>query len=125
MKEPFCFRLQSALEQRNLSMREFAAMCEVTGRSRGVKVTPQDVSRYIAGTSVPREDKLGLMADTLGVNVFWLMGYEASDALTTEELSLLEAWRRCTPKERKTIASVLEDYGFKLEEKNTLSSEYA
>lgn len=125
MKEPFTYRLAKIMKQRNITQADLSRLCQPYARRMGVKMSSQYISKYINGVSAPSPESLTVLAEALGVSELWLLGYETADALTTEELSLLEAWRRCTPKERKTIASILEDYGFKLEEKSTLSSEYA
>lgn len=60
-------RLNHALRLRG---KNAADMCRATG------LTTSSVSRYLSGQSVPKQNPLSLMADYLGVNPAWLMGYD-------------------------------------------------
>ena len=122
MKLSLSYRLRTILADRNLSQSDLVRLCEPLGMKRGVAITRQDLSKYVNGNAFPTDDKLGLLADALGVPEIWLLGYETADALSQEELDLCTAWRRCTDKERETIAFILKDYGFVLERKSTASS---
>ena len=112
MKLSLAYRLRSILADRNLSQADLVRLCEPIARKRGTTITRQDVSKYINGNAFPTDDKIGLMADALGVPEIWLLGYETPEAVSQEELNLISAWRLCTDKERKTISLILSDYGF-------------
>lgn len=125
MKLSLSYRLRTILADRNLSQSDLVRLCEPLASRRGVSISRQDISKYVNGNAFPTDDKLGLLADSLGVPEIWLLGYETADALSQEELDLCTAWRRCTDKERETIAFILRDYGFSYERENTTSSDTA
>lgn len=125
MKLSLSYRLRTILADRDMSQSDLARLCEPLALKRGVQISRQDISKYVNGNAFPTDDKLGLLADSLCVPEIWLLGYETADALSQEELDLCTAWRRCTDKERETIAFILRDYGFSYEKKSTASSDIA
>ena len=125
MKLSFAFRLKQIMDSRNLTQADVVAACQPIAATRGVRISAQDISRYCSGTTFPYDDKLSVLADSLGVPEVWLMGYETTDALSEEEINLCSAWRKCTDKERDTIAFILKDYGFVLRRELTGSSDTA
>lgn len=122
MKLSFAYRLRQIMDSRSLTQADVVRICQPIASKRGVRISVQDISRYCSGKTFPYDDKLSVLADSLGVPEIWLMGYETTDALSKEELDLCSAWRKCTDKERETIAFILRDYGFVLERKITTSS---
>ena len=54
-----------------------------------------------------------------------IMKKRNGSALSQEEIDLCTAWRRCTDKERETIAFILRDYGFTFQRKSTASADIA
>lgn len=95
-----CERLNHALRLRGKTAAE---MCRSTG------LTTSSVSRYLSGQSVPKQQPLSLMADFLGVNPAWLMGYDvpmligasADYILESEKLAL--AIETLTPENRENL----------------------
>lgn len=61
-------------ERLNELLRDFqmsaAELCRRTG------IPTSSMSRYLTGQSVPKQDSLKRIADTLNVNPAWLMGYD-------------------------------------------------
>lgn len=125
MKLSLAYRLRTILADRNMSQSDLARLCEPLALQRGISISRQDISKYVNGNAFPTDDKIGLLADSLGVPEIWLLGYETADALSQEEIDLCTAWRRCTDKERETIAFILRDYGFTFQRKNTASADIA
>ena len=125
MKLSFAYRLRQLMDSRGLNQSDVVRICKPLAEKRGVRISAQDISRYCSGKTFPYDDKLSVLADSLGVPEIWLMGYETTDALSKEEIDLCSAWRKCTDKERETIAFILRDYGFVLEHKSTISSDIA
>ena len=60
-------RLKEALNTRNMLPAELA---KKTGISKG------NISRYLHGTVIPKQSKIGEMARALNVSPAWLMGYD-------------------------------------------------
>lgn len=60
-------RLQILMAERNLNQSEVA---EKTG------IPNATISRYLSGQQDPRADKIGIVAQTFGVDPAWLLGYD-------------------------------------------------
>ena len=63
-------RLKAAMEARGVTQ---VALSKASGISSG------NISKYLAGTMQPRNDKLALLAATLNVEPLWLIGEKESD----------------------------------------------
>lgn len=122
MKLSFAIRLQQIMVDRGITQADLVRMCQPLAKKRNTRISVQDVSRYVNASNFPTEDKLEVLADTLGVPAIWLMGFEPADGISKEEIALCSAWRACSNKERETIAFILKDYGFALEKKDTVLS---
>ena len=72
-------RLKAAMKARSMTQ---AALSKASGISCG------NISKYLAGTMQPRNDKLALLAATLNVEPLWLTGEKESDN-SAASLSLL------------------------------------
>ena len=72
-------RLKAAMEARGVTQ---VALSKASGISSG------NISKYLAGTMQPRNDKLALLAATLNVEPLWLTGEKESDN-SVASLSLL------------------------------------
>lgn len=84
IQEEFKIRLQKALNARNMRPIELANR---TGLSEAT------ISQYRSGYSKPKQKRLALLADVLGVSPAWLMGLAVSmepDEVQTRELSVEE-----------------------------------
>ncbi len=68
-KDTFASRLKIALNERHMKQ------IDLVNRTKLDKTL---VSKYMAGSSEPKQDKLELLAAALGVNEVWLMGYNVS-----------------------------------------------
>lgn len=62
-------RIKEALEVKGWSA---ADLSKHSGISKG------QISRYLHGTIIPKQSKIGAMADALGVSPAWLMGYNVN-----------------------------------------------
>lgn len=62
-------RIKEALEVKGWSA---ADLSKHSGISKG------QISRYIHGTIIPKQSKIGAMATALGVSPAWLMGYDVN-----------------------------------------------
>lgn len=76
MKEEFQIRLKKVMDSHNMKAVE---LCEKTGIPKGA------VSYYLNGKSVPKADRLYVLAKALDVSEAWLMGYDVPMARTQEQ----------------------------------------
>lgn len=82
MKNTTASRLQQVMSERNLKQVDVISLSKVHQKELGVKLGKSALSQYINGKSTPDQEKLVLLARTLGVSEAWLMGY---DVPTTKE----------------------------------------
>ena len=58
--------------------------------ARASGVNKSEVSRYLHGQVIPKQTKIGKMAEALGVSPAWLLGYDVAtspDAIEFDKLS--------------------------------------
>jgi len=65
----FAKRLQEAMEIKDVTAADI---------SRGTDISTAAISRYLRGAYVPKHEKMLALANFLGVNRQWLMGYDVS-----------------------------------------------
>ena len=83
MKNTTAARLQQVMNERNLKQVDVISISKVHQKELGVKLGKSALSQYINGKSTPDQEKLVLLARTLGVSEAWLMGYDVP--MTKEE----------------------------------------
>ena len=83
MKNTTATRLQQVMNERNLKQVDVISLSKVHQKELGVKLGKSALSQYINGKSTPDQEKLVLLARTLGVSEAWLMGYDVP--MTKEE----------------------------------------
>ena len=72
------------------------------------------ISMYVNGTRVPRQDKIGAIADAYSVDPAWLMGYDMPmrrrDASVTaeEHMEMLSKYSRLSEKDKAIINSMID-----------------
>lgn len=76
MKNTTAARLQQVMNERNLKQVDVISLSKVHQKELGVKLGKSALSQYINGKSTPDQEKLVLLARTLGVSEAWLMGYD-------------------------------------------------
>ena len=76
MKNTTATRLQQVMSERNLKQVDVISLSKVHQKELGVKLGKSALSQYINGKSTPDQEKLVLLARTLGVSEAWLMGYD-------------------------------------------------
>ena len=76
MKNTAATRLQQVMNERNLKQVDVISLSKVHQKELGVKLGKSALSQYINGKSTPDQEKLVLLARTLGVSEAWLMGYD-------------------------------------------------
>lgn len=76
MKSTTASRLRQVMSERNLKQVDVISLSKVHQKELGVKLGKSALSQYINGKSTPDQEKLVLLARTLGVSEAWLMGYD-------------------------------------------------
>ena len=69
-------RLRSVMQQKNLRQVDVIRLSQPYCREYGVKLTKTDLTQYLSGKTKPNEEKLFILAVTLGVCEAWLLGYD-------------------------------------------------
>lgn len=69
-------RLRQIMEQRGLRQVDIIELSKPYQEKTGVRLGKSALSQYISGKSVPDQNKLYLLSNSLGVNEAWLMGYD-------------------------------------------------
>ena len=107
--ETCAVRIKKALSIRNMTQTELCARA---------KISKSSLSEYLSGKYIPRQDKVFILAQALGVDPVWLWGYDVPMdkkeepkeksspgelALTEGEKLMLELFRRI-PEDRQQAA---------------------
>ena len=69
-------RLNQIMSERKLKQVDILEMCKPFCNKFGVKLNKNDLSQYVSGKVMPKQDKLSILALALDVNEVWLMGYD-------------------------------------------------
>lgn len=80
-------RLKTALALRVLKQSELVHRCQPICRKYNKKMGKNDISQYVNGKVIPKQDKLVILAEALNVNEVWLMGYEVP---MNEEMEIID-----------------------------------
>ena len=68
-------RLREIMFSRGIKQIDILEMCAPISAREGVPIRKNDISQYVSGKVAPRQDKLSVLAEALGVSEVWLMGY--------------------------------------------------
>lgn len=91
-------RLKTALSVLGLRQSELVQRCQPYCKKYNIKMGKNDISQYVNGKVLPKQDKLVVLAEALGVNEVWLMGYdvpmneEIQEIDETGFLEMLDIW---------------------------------
>ena len=80
MKTTTASRLKNLLAARNLKQVDVLEKALPYCKKYGVKLTKSDLSQYVSGKVIPKQDKLTILGLALDVSEAWLMGYDVSPA---------------------------------------------
>lgn len=91
-------RLNTIMNERGLKQSDILEKCKPFCNKYGIKMARSDLSQYVLGKSIPRQDKLTALAQALGVDETWLMGYDMEErpvfaALDEDETDLINMYR--------------------------------
>lgn len=74
MKKNTSDRLKELMQLRGIKQIDIINMCK--NNPYGIKLNKSDLSQYVSGKFLPKQDKLTLLAYALNVSESWLMGYD-------------------------------------------------
>ena len=69
-------RLKQLMSDRNLRQVDILNLCLPFCKKYGINIGKSDLSQYLSGKVVPKQDKLSILSMALGVSEVWLMGYD-------------------------------------------------
>lgn len=105
----FSKRLNSAMIENNMKQID---LCKKTGISKSA------MSQYLSNSFVPKNDKIYLLSQALGVNPAWLMGYDVERYLlklenapreplkNNDENELLTYYRQCSIEDKEELLMI-------------------
>jgi repressor LexA len=64
------------MQERGLKQVDILQLCKPLCLQYGVKLNKNDLSQYVNGKVIPKQDKLAILSEVLHVNEPWLMGYD-------------------------------------------------
>ena len=100
MSNEFQYRLQKSIANAGVSASELSKM---TG------ISEANISNYINGKYVAKQDKVYLMARALNVDPGWLMtGFDPSRKELAEESAILTAYRNADEGTRSAVRKLLD-----------------
>ena len=90
-------RLTEIMNKRGLRQADIIEKCKPLCEKYNVKLDKSSLSQYISGYNVPREGKLKVLAQVLGVDEAWLLGFDEEEpvfaALDEDETDLIKMYR--------------------------------
>lgn len=69
-------RLKTIMAERKLKQIDIIRLCQPLCKKYGERLERNDLSQYISGRNRPRQNKLTILGEGLGVSEAWLMGYD-------------------------------------------------
>lgn len=108
-------RLKEIMATRGLKQIDILEKCRPYCEKYGVKLNKNDLSQYVSGKVIPKQDKLSVLGAALGVSEVWLMGYEESPAagspsngeLSDEARAIGRAYDNAEEYKKQAVADLL------------------
>lgn len=69
-------RLKQIMNERDLKQVDILEACRPFCEQYNIRLGKNDLSQYISGKVVPKQDKLSILGLALSVDEVWLMGYD-------------------------------------------------
>lgn len=88
----FAKRMKSYMEEFGMSQTDIIEACQPYCKKLGIKLTKSALSQYLAGTKVPKFDKLKVMEYALNVSADWLAGYSDNKEVGTSGSGITELY---------------------------------
>jgi transcriptional regulator with XRE-family HTH domain len=107
----FSNRLKIAMDRMNYKQIDLIKRCKPTCEKVGIKEFGSNtLSQYVTGKAKPSQKALSVLAEALGVNEVWLMGYEVDEMeISREDFKLIKTLNKDGQEE---MALALLDYIF-------------
>ena len=70
-------RLKEIMDSRNLRQVDILEKCKPVCEKYGIRLAKNDLSQYVSGKTEPNNQRLGVLAEALGVTEAWLAGWDA------------------------------------------------
>lgn len=74
--ETTSLRLKELMKSKNLRQADILKMCQPYCEQYNVKISKSDLSQYVNGKFLPKQDKLTILGLALNVSESWLMGFD-------------------------------------------------
>ena len=108
-------RLATLMRERGIKQADILEKCKPYCDKYGVTLNSSGLSQYVTGKNLPRQDKLTVLAQALGVEEAWLMGYDDDEpvyaALDEDEADLVATFRKLDRKDRHRLMAYLYELG--------------
>lgn len=112
-KENTSIRLKKIMSEKGLKQSDILNKCKpICDRynkeyDTNIQITKSDLSQWISGVYEPRQNKLTVLAEALGTNEVWLMGFDVPNVPKDEYNSAINK-----EKEKELLKDVLKRKGF-------------
>lgn len=117
-------RLTFLMQTRGLRQTDILEKARPLCQENGVRLSKNDISQYVTGKAEPRPDKLGVLAQALGVSEPWLLGFDVEmtpsdeqdrpeellQQLSPQGLRAGALYDRANDRDRHIVDAVLEQY---------------
>lgn len=106
-KETTSQRLKQLMNERGLKQIDILKKCEPYCKKWGIKIGSNGLSQYVTGKVEPSQRVLSVLAEALGTNEVWLMGFDVPNVPKDEYSSAISK-----EKEKEMLKDVLKRKGF-------------
>ena len=108
----FSRRLNARMSDLRLTQADLVRRCQPYCSEFNVKLTKKNITQYVNGQYMPRNDKLMVICKALDVDeTYFVSGDDGSMILQEDELALVRCWRKATISEKENIAFILRTRG--------------
>lgn len=98
-------RLKLIMAERNLKQVDILNRCAPYCKKYNVKLGRSDLSQYISGKAIPKQDKLTVLAEALNVTEPYLMGYDDEEKNIDDKIA--ELIKELPEEEKATAINIL------------------
>lgn len=111
-------RLMQIMADRDLRQVDILNLAKPYCEKHGVKLTKSALSQFISGRNEPKQDKIFILAQALGVDMGWLMGYDVPmnppdkqlPANDEKQNEIIRRSGQLTDQQKDAILSVMKSY---------------
>ena len=109
-------RLKQIMNERNLKQIDIINLAKPYCEKYKLKIGRNDLSQYVSGKVIPRQNKTYVLARALDVNEAWLMGYDVPrernksyDNLPSTDINILYKYHKLNKKGQQKTESYIDD----------------